>query len=35
MLYKVFMPKVGEFRASLAHDAVPKGAPLDYNPKNN
>lgn len=34
VLYKVFMPKVIEFRQSLAGDAVPKGAPLDYNPKS-
>ncbi|WP_040493195.1 sulfatase-like hydrolase/transferase [Ilumatobacter nonamiensis] len=32
VLYKVFMPKVAEFQASLQHDAVPKGAPLDYDP---
>ncbi|MCB0965684.1 MAG: sulfatase-like hydrolase/transferase [Ilumatobacter sp.] len=33
VLYKVFMPRVAEFQASLQRDAVPKGAPLDYDPK--
>ena len=33
VLYKVFMPKVGEYMASLEGDAVPKGAPLDFDPK--
>ena len=34
VLYKVFMPKVGEYMASLQGDAVPKGAPVDFNPKS-
>ncbi|MGI9643093.1 MAG: hypothetical protein ACR2N9_09945, partial [Acidimicrobiia bacterium] len=33
VLYKEFMPRVREYMASLQGDAVPKGAPLDYNPK--
>lgn len=33
VLYKVFMPKAQEFNKSLEGDAVPFGAPLDFNPK--
>ena len=32
VLYKVFGPKVAEFRASLEGDAVPHGAPVDFDP---
>ncbi|MGI9623965.1 MAG: sulfatase-like hydrolase/transferase [Acidimicrobiales bacterium] len=33
VLYKEFIPRVAEYMASLQGDAVPKGAPADYNPK--
>jgi arylsulfatase len=32
VLYKVFMPRVAEFQQSLQGDAVPAGAPLDFDP---
>jgi len=31
-MYKVFAPRAVAFRKSLEGDAVPKGAPLDFNP---
>ncbi|MGI9612221.1 MAG: sulfatase-like hydrolase/transferase, partial [Acidimicrobiales bacterium] len=34
VLYKEFMPRVGAYMASLEGDAVPKGAPVDFNPKH-
>lgn len=33
VMYRVFGPRMAEFEASLVGDAVPTGAPLDYNPK--
>ena len=33
MLYQVFGPRSVEYQQSLVGDAVPKGAPLDFNPK--
>lgn len=33
VLYKIFGPRAAEFKQSLVGDAVPKGAALDYNPK--
>ena len=32
VMYKVFAPRAVAFRKSLEGDAVPKGAPLDFNP---
>jgi arylsulfatase len=33
VLHRVFIPKLAEFRRSLHGDAVPKFAPVDFNPK--
>ena len=33
VLYQVYGPKSIEYQQSLKGDAVPKGAPLDFNPK--
>jgi arylsulfatase len=33
VLYKVFGQKAAEYQQSLVGDAVPKGAPIDYDPK--
>ncbi len=33
VMYKVFVPRATEFRRSLKGDAVPKFAPVDFNPK--
>jgi arylsulfatase len=32
VLYKIFIPKTMQLRASLEKDSVPLGAPLDFNP---
>jgi hypothetical protein len=32
-MYKVFMPLASAFQKSLKGDAVPKAAPVDFNPK--
>lgn len=34
VLYQVYGPKSAEFHTSLKGDAVPKGAPLDFDPKD-
>jgi arylsulfatase len=33
VLYQVYGPRSVAFQKSLVGDAVPKGAPLDFNPK--
>jgi arylsulfatase len=33
VLHRVFGPKLAEFRRSLQGDAVPRFAPVDFNPK--
>ena len=33
VLYQVYGPRSIEYQQSLKGDAVPKGAPLDFNPK--